>query len=200
MRLPPGFAQRIRGQIDVLVNKAKQPIGEAEYISLRNQYVSLVKDLMEHKDFSASVLVGFIDSLKSDFEAGRFDSLPELIATNMASDYLEQAEYLLQEGRSETNSHVSAAVLAGAVLENALRRIWQRQNPVIATTNGETKMLNELITDLKNANVFNELKAKQLHLWRDIRNAAAHGQFQQFSRHEVELMLKGVKQFLADYG
>ncbi len=157
---------------------------------------------MHYNSSAGIVLYGYIDSLKRDYEAGRFDSLPELIATNVASDYLGQAEELLQEGQSGKYDHVPAAVLTGAVLENALRRICQRQNPAIAILkpNGEPKMLNGLIDDIKKANVFNEPKAKQLRAWTDIRNAAAHGEFQQFTRSDVELMLAGVQKFLVEYG
>ena len=64
---------------------------------------------------------------------------------------------------------------------------------------GEPKTLNPLIDDLKKANVFNELKAKQLRAWADVRNAAAHGEFAKFNRQDVEQMLVGVQNFLADY-
>ena len=60
-------------------------------------------------------------------------------------------------------------------------------------------MLNALIDNLKNAGLYNELKAKQLRAWADIRNAAAHGKFGDFNRKDMEEMLKGVQNFLADY-
>jgi len=45
----------------------------------------------------------------------------------------------------------------------------------------------------------NELKAKQLRAWADIRNAAAHGEFDKFKRADVEGMIRGVSDFLATY-
>ena len=45
--------------------------------------------------------------------------------------------------------------------------------------------------------VFNKLVFKNLKVWADIRNKAAHGRFKEFTRHDVELMLPGVQQFLS---
>ena len=97
--------------------------------------------------------------------------------------------------------HVPAAVLTGAVLEDALRRLCQRQNPPIDTlkTDGSPKTLDPLIVDLQKANVFNKAKADLLKSWAKTRNYAAHGEFNQFTRADVEAMIPGVKTFIADY-
>jgi uncharacterized protein YutE (UPF0331/DUF86 family) len=65
--------------------------------------------------------------------------------------------------------------------------------------NGDPKTLTPLIDDLKKTGVFNELKAKQLRAWADIRNNAAHGEFDQFKRADVDAMIQGINNFLADY-
>ena len=112
---------------------------------------------------------------------------------------MEQAEALLGEGIEGKYDHVPAAVLCGAVLENALRRLWQKQTPPIEITksNGQKKTLEPLIQDLQKAKVFNKLVADQLRAWAKIRNYAAHGEFNEFRREHVELMLPGVMDFLA---
>ena len=146
-------------------------------------------------------LHGTILALKGDYELGMLDSLIEMVEANVASDYLGQAEELLKEGQPGKYDHVPAAVLTGAILENALRILCGRQTPPVSTTlpNGSPKMLNLLIDDLKKANGFNELKAQQLRTWAAIRNAAAHGEFAKFDRKDVEQMLPGVQNFLADF-
>jgi hypothetical protein len=50
-----------------------------------------------------------------------------------------------------------------------------------------------------NAGLFNETKAKHLRAWAAIRNDAVHGDFDKFTKQDVEGMLKGVAEFLADY-
>lgn len=146
-------------------------------------------------------LVGIVRGLKDDYENGLLESLTDIIEANIAADYLGQAEQLLSEGQPGKYDHVPAAVLLGAILEDALRRLCQRQNPPvpIADAKGQPKTLNPLIDDLKKSGLYNELKAKQLRAWADIRNAAAHGEFGKFTRQDVEQMIVGVQNFLSDY-
>jgi hypothetical protein len=146
-------------------------------------------------------IVGILQGLKDDYEHGMLDDLSQMIEANIASDYMGQAEQLLGEGVPGQYDHVPAAVLAGAVLEDALHRLCQRQTPPIAlvNANGDPKTLDPLITDLQKANVFNKAKADMLRSWAKTRNYAAHGEFGQFKRSDVESMIVGVKAFLADY-
>ena len=58
-------------------------------------------------------------------------------------------------------------------------------------------MMNALIDELRKAGAFNEIQAKQLRGFADIRNAAAHGNFSEFTRAHVENMIQGVESFLA---
>ena len=145
--------------------------------------------------------ISFLKAVKNDLESGFLDGLASQIEAEIAADYMGQAEQLLGEGQTGKFDHVPAAVLSGAVLEKALRKLCGQQQPPIpvVTANGDHKTLNPLIDDLKKAGLFNELKAKQLRAWADIRNKAAHGDFDQFNRGDVDQMLKGVANFLADY-
>jgi hypothetical protein len=142
-----------------------------------------------------------LEALREDLEKGFLDDLALRIEAEMAANYMGQAEALLGEGISGKFDHVPAAVLAGAVLGNALKTLCDQQQPPIATAdaNGAPKTLNPLIDDLKARGVFNELKAKQLRSWADARNKAAHGQFDQFKKSDVEPMIQGINGFLADY-
>jgi hypothetical protein len=145
--------------------------------------------------------ISALKGLKNDLETGFLDTIFTRIEAQVASDYMGQAERLLADGHPGKFDHVPAAVLAGAVLEKGLRTMCAQQQPPIDTVNpnGEPKTLNPLIDDLKKAGLYNELKAKQLRAWADIRNKAAHGDFDQFKRTDVEQMLQGITNFLADY-
>ena len=153
--------------------------------------------------YSISSIVGILRGLKSDYEAGFMDELGELIEANVASDYMGQAEQLMDEGVTGQHEHVPAAVLAGAVLEDALRRLCRRKGiPLeITKSNGKTrkKTLADYIADLKKVKVFNNAKADLLMSLVRIRNHAAHGEFTEFKKADVEDMIKQVKRFLADY-
>lgn len=145
--------------------------------------------------------VNTLRGLEDDFKNGFLGNFHLFIESAIATDYMGQAESLLTEGQSGKFDHVPAAVLAGAVLEKALRTLCEKQNPRIPVLNpkGEPKTLNPLIDDLKKAGIFNEAKAKQLRGWAAIRNHAAHGEFDQFTRSDVEQLLQGVNNFLADF-
>lgn len=167
-------------------------------------YISLVMESvtqLENTPTGVYSLVGKIKGLKDDYESAMFINLIEVIEADVAADYMGQAEQLLGEGQRGKFDHVPAAVLTGAVLEDALRRLCKRQVPPISIlkANGDPKTLNPMIDDLKKAGLFNELKAKQLRAWADIRNKAAHGEFGQFVRHDVEQMIAGVEAFLSDH-
>ena len=145
--------------------------------------------------------LGILEAFRDDLEKGFLDDFLLKVEAEVAADYMGQADGLLKEGQTGAFDHVPAAVLSGAVLEKALRTLCDRQQPQISITNanGENKTLNPLIDDLKKAGAFNELKAKQLRAWADIRNKAAHGEFNQFTKADVEQMLAGIANFLADY-
>jgi hypothetical protein len=123
------------------------------------------------------------------------------VESEFTADYMGQAVSLLKEGQSGKFDHVPAAVLSGAVLEKSLRTLCDVQQPPISIIkpNGERKTLDPLITDLKKTGIYNETKAKQLRAWAAIRNHAAHGEFDQFNREDVEDMIRGIKKFLARY-
>jgi hypothetical protein len=188
-----------------------------EFFSLKTRILTLIEHLtfrngnLQHTANEISSLtntisdleklIGYLDGLKRDFDSGMFEDLTSLVVADVSADYMSQAEQLLGEGISGQFDHVPAAVLSAAVLEGALRRLCERQDPPIPLnkTNGDPKTLGTCIDDLKKAGLYNELKAKQLRAWADIRNAAAHGDFAKFDRQDVETMIKGIKNFLADY-
>ena len=142
-----------------------------------------------------------LKGLKDDFHKGYLGDLGLEIESAIAADYMSQAEQLLAEGHSGKYDYVPAAVLAGAVLEKSLRTLCDKQSPSISTVNdkGKPLTLNSLINVLKQNNLFNELTAKQLRAWADIRNSAAHGNFDEFNRSQVDLMIQGINDFLANH-
>ncbi len=153
-----------------------------------------------NKDRVEKVL-SFMRAVKDDFELGFLDSLSEQIEAILACDYMDIAEKLLNDPDAKKNGtdHIPAAVLVGVTLEHTLRTLCDKNGISLQKSNGEPKTMNPLIDDLKTLGIFNELKAKQLRSWADIRNAAAHGHFTEFKRDDVLNMIAGVNQFLADY-
>ena len=140
-----------------------------------------------------------LKGIRNNYVNGFYDDLSQQIVANVSADYMEQAEALLGEGIEGQFDHVPAAVLCGAVLENRLRQFCEQQDPPIETRkqNGDPKTLGPLIGELERRKLFDRLIFKNLKAWADIRNSAAHGKFDEFARHDVEMMLSGVQHFLS---
>lgn len=155
-------------------------------------------DTLETCIESTQKIVGYLKGLKEAYEKGFLHDLQELVVANISADYMGQAEALLGEGTTGQYDHVPAAVLCGAVLEDRLRRWCDGQTPLLPTTksDGSNKTLGPLIAELQKTKLFDKLVIRQLQGWADIRNHAAHGEFEKFLRHDVEMMLSGVENFL----
>lgn len=149
---------------------------------------------------SGRQLAGIIQGIRKDLEAGLLRRLEVSVQDAIVADYLVMADELFS-GEGGPMRHVPAAVLAGAVLEDGLRRLCERHQPAIPVVldSGKYKKMTVMIDDLKSAGAYNELKAKQLRAWADIRNAAAHGQFDQFNAADVGAMLSGIRTFLTEH-
>jgi hypothetical protein len=75
-----------------------------------------------------SHMCGALKALRQEYEKDRLRTFHELVAADIFSDFLEQAEYLLAEGYK-----VPAAVVGGSVLEEHLRSLCDK-NSVARTT------------------------------------------------------------------
>ena len=145
--------------------------------------------------------IGALQAVFDDFKSDFMEGVASQVEAEIVSGLMEQSEGLLDEGQPQKYDYVPAAVLAGAVLEKSLRTLCGRQNPPvdIMDSKGEHKKMNVIIDDLKKSGLYIETKAKQLRAWAGIRNDAAHGAFDKFKRTDVEAMIKGINQFLADH-
>ena len=144
-------------------------------------------------------LVGFLKSVRKELESGSLDSLAMQIEAEVLSDYLDQALAVLAGGRDEPN-HIAAAVIAGASLERCLRTLCEALSPPEPTKNekGASLGMTALIESLKKRSAFNELQAKELRAWAALRNAAAHGNFSEFNRDQVDSMVGGIVRFVTE--
>ena len=122
---------------------------------------------------------------KEDYEGGYLTSVRSLVQAEVFDSVLEQASELLGAGY-----HVAAAVIAGVALETALRELCDRSS----ITHG---MMDKMNNDLAKAGVYNKNQQKRITALAGIRNSAAHGQQDQFTREDVKSMIQQVEQFLA---
>jgi hypothetical protein len=148
----------------------------------------------------AKALRGILDSARESYQDGLFEPIFAQIERALAGDYLAQAQDLLDEGQRGKMDHVPAAVLLGAVFEKKIRALCAGQLPPIdiKTQDGHPKKVVVLIDALKKPGVYGETKAKELRWIAGVRNHAAHGEFDQFTRGDVEKMRTAVGQFVED--
>jgi hypothetical protein len=116
-----------------------------------------------------------LEAAKEDYEGGYLNSLKLLVQAEVFDNELELANELLASGYIP-----AAAVTAGIVLEAGLREMCVDKGLVIGN-------LNKMNADLAKAGVFNKLVQKQVTALADIRNNAAHGHYDQFSKEDVAI-------------
>ena len=112
--------------------------------------------------------------------------LRRLISAELLGNLLEQAEFLVTEGY-----HVPAASLAGAVLEDTLRKLCDKHG---ITYPKKTK-IDSLNSELAKRGIYTQLTQKQITAWADVRNNADHGHFDKFTAPDVAEMVKWVRRF-----
>ena len=132
---------------------------------------------------------GIVKAIKSDYENGYLFDSRALIEAEVFDDFLEQYEHLLNQAY-----FTAAAVIAGSVLEDGLRKLCVKNGITLSTK----PKLDAMNADLAKAGAYNLLKQKQITVLADLRNKAAHGQGG-FTKEDVEAMIKDVRRFMADY-
>lgn len=205
------------------IENSRRKSANSEYVSLPNyvrwktQVITLLRQVypsglfpkaLEAKAASSTnktaefqFVVGIFWAAYEDFKNGLLDDLQLRIEGGVACDYLRQAELLMDDKEDADYSYIPAAVLTGAVLEKSLRTLCEKQEPpiVVNNENGKPKKAQRMLDDLKKGGVFTPIEARQVEAWLAIRNAAAHGKDDEFTRSDVSSMIRGVTDFLAKY-
>ncbi len=104
------------------------------------------------------------------------------------------AEHLLSGGYKD-----AAAVMIGAVLEDSLRKLADKNRISTVNANGRPLTIDPLNVNLARANVYGPLVQKQVTTWADLRNSAAHGHYIKYDEGQVKQMLLFVQKFCSDH-
>jgi len=134
--------------------------------------------------------LGVFKAAGDDYKHGFLFEMRNIVAAEVFDEFLEQAEYLLGAGYQ-----APAAVIAGSVLEDGLRKLCQRHGIALSAK----PKLDTMNADLYKAGAYNLLVQKKITALADIRNNAAHGQWDQFTVRDVEDMLNAVRTFMAQH-
>ncbi|MBN1964990.1 MAG: DUF4145 domain-containing protein [Anaerolineae bacterium] len=131
--------------------------------------------------------MGILKAAHDDYQNGLLLDRRILIEAEVFDDFLEQAEYLLQGGYYQP-----AAVVAGSVLEDGLRKLCVRQSIPLP----DKPKLDLMNANLAKTGLYNKLIQKQITAIAELRNQAAHGRWDTFSYEDVDLMLRQVRHFM----
>ncbi|WP_319580751.1 hypothetical protein [uncultured Methanospirillum sp.] len=144
---------------------------------------------------SSRSLKGVLTSLKEAYEKGYLISIQDLIHSDIFSDYLEMASELL-----EKNYKDPAAVITGSTLETHLKSLAIKNGINIEETkpNGDIvpKRADKINNELGGIKVYSKAEQKQITAWLDLRNKAAHGNYNEYAIEQIDLMLMGVRDFI----
>jgi hypothetical protein len=141
-------------------------------------------------------MAGLLAALRADYAADRLRTVSELVHADLFDDFLEMATHLLDQNYKD-----AAAVTAGAVLEEHLRKLCGRHSvPTTFLDNSgkvQPKRLDAMNADLAKAGVYNTIEQKDITTQAGIRNAAAHGKYGEYDVDQVQRMIVAVRSLIA---
>jgi len=151
-------------------------------------FAQLVPDGPSHirHEYDIEPIRGLLIGALNDLENGFLIDRELLLVGEIFDSVLEQAKHLQRSGYKDV-----AAILGRVVLEDALRRIATTES--IDSTQKAAKINDEL----KAKSRYSQPQWRQIQTWLDIGNAAAHGNFGEYTADQVGLLLEGVGAFVA---
>ena len=135
-------------------------------------------------------VIGIAKSLRYDLSNGYLKSFEELIHGDVFADYLEMAEHLCTTGYKD-----AAAVIAGSTLEAHLKKLCAKFS-ISTTSDLKAKKADTLNSELVKAGVYTKLDQKNVTSWLDLRNNAAHGNYNNYNKDQVALLISSVRDFI----
>jgi len=133
---------------------------------------------------------GILIAAKEDYVRGFIGDQRLFICAEVFVDFLQQAYYLLNEGYKD-----AAAVIAGSVLEDGLRRLCDLKR----LNHGEKDTINSLNQMLYRDGAYNKLWHEELSAKAVVRNDAAHGKYTGYGKQDVNGLIEFTKRFLREF-
>ncbi|MEK6236767.1 MAG: hypothetical protein N2C14_18835 [Planctomycetales bacterium] len=139
-------------------------------------------------------LLGILQGLQTAYENNYLESVQELVHADLFVDFLEMAEYLLSENYKD-----AAAVIVGSTLEEHLRKLSVKHALPIQSPEGKPFAGARLNDGLKKGEVYDRLEHKNVTAWLDLRNKAAHGEYDEYNKSHVKNLIRNVTTFINQF-
>lgn len=140
---------------------------------------------------AAGYAVGIVQALLNDLQKGFTNSIEELLHANVFSDFIEMAEHLVNNGYKD-----AAAVITGSTLEVHLKQLAVKFG-IQPDRGGKPKKADMLNSELVKTDAYSKLDQKSVTAWLGLRNDAAHGNYSEYDKSQVNLMIEGVRNFIS---
>jgi hypothetical protein len=134
-----------------------------------------------------SLALGILKAAKADYENGELSDARFLIEAGVFDDFLEQASHLL-----DTGYYGAAALIAGIVLEEGLRRHCLQNNIDLRPR----AMIGEMNDALAKSGLYNNVLKTRITALAAIRNQTDHGQWKEFTVKDVDEMISWMRIFM----
>lgn len=142
----------------------------------------------DSKLVNPSILRAIISAAMTDYQEGFMTDAKLIVSAEVFADFLVQAEVLLEHDYKD-----AAAVIIRAVLEDGLRRVCLSKGITVKDRAG----IDDLALALTKQNLLTAVQKKEIDAKREIGNAAAHGRFSEFTKHDVIAFHEFVQRLLA---
>ena len=159
-------------------------------------YRRLINDIGAKEDSCWNYLrgeIGVAKALLSDINNNYMQSFEEILHSDLFGSFLEMAMHLLDNGYKD-----ASAVLAGSSLEIHIKHLCMK-NIVNTLRNGKPIKTETLNSELKKKGVYTNLDQKNITAWLDLRNNAAHGNYNGYTKEQVRLLISSVQDFITRY-
>ena len=166
-------------------------------IAPNSTYEQTAREYAEGGKTTSSVVgrvLGVVAALRKDVETGYTQSLVEQVHADVFADYLEMASELQNSGYKD-----AAGVIAGSTLEEHLRKLATKSQVSTTSPSSGAPAKASKINGLKAASLYNQLQHRQVQAWLDVRNSAAHGEYDDYDHKQVANMIQGMGELMVRY-
>jgi hypothetical protein len=184
LRMIQGLIARSRA---VVVRATGQ---DSEY----NQQIHLILAAHEWDTNTLNKIIGVVESLALDIQAGHLLSVTELIHGEIFGDFLDMADHLSEKGYKD-----AAAIIAGSTLEAYVLHLYAKSKlPFeLETSKGiQLYKADSTNSDLARVSGISKIDLDNVTVWLDLRNKAAHGKYDDYDKEQVAVMINGVRDFV----
>jgi uncharacterized protein YutE (UPF0331/DUF86 family) len=158
-------------------------------------YAEECQHLMSHESMERGIaavvvlkMLGLVRSAHVEWQSGLLRRIEYIVAAETFDDFLDHAA-MYHKG----NKKIEAAVLASAVLEDALKRITKRHD-----IDPAGKSMEEIVDTLTKAAILTPVKAKRVRSIAAVRNHAMHAEWDSIDIRDVGELVRGTKALIEE--